>query len=100
MDRSEVLTLISYEYVKDLNGISHKSEIRKDVFVNVASVGHSEWFAGNREGLNPTYKFTMFGPDYDEQECVEYKGRKYSIYRTYITDNDFLELYVKKESGS
>jgi hypothetical protein len=37
----------------------------------------------------------MFGPDYNGERFLEYKGTVYTIYRTYITRNEIIELYCE-----
>lgn len=99
MDRSEVCFLITTTHTRDDNGIMQASETEQRVFCNVQSVSASEWFEGGRSGLNPAYRFTMFEPDYNGQEIVRFNGVRYSIYRTYHTKDNMIELYVQKEGG-
>ena len=75
------------------------SETRQRVFCNVQSVSTSEWFEGGRSGLNPVYRFTMFEPDYNGEEIVEFNGVRYAVYRTYHAKDNNIELYVQKEGG-
>lgn len=70
------------------------------VYCNVSSVTGSEWFEGGRNGLNPQYRFTMFAPDYEGEEVLEYNGERYAIYRTYVGQNETIELYTEKKKGN
>lgn len=99
MDRSEVVTLISVTNEKNAYGIESGTESRRDVFVNVQSVTRQEFFDAGQAGLQPQYVFVMFGPDYEGEKVVEYKGRRYSVYRTYARRDDNLELYVEERAG-
>lgn len=99
MDRSEVVTLISVAKEKNAYGIESGTESRRDVFVNVQSVTRQEFFDAGQAGLQPQYVFVMFGPDYEGEKVVEYKGRRYSVYRTYARRDDSLELYVEERAG-
>ena len=50
----------------------------------VDSVTRSEFFEAGRNGLNPEFVFRVFFGDYEGGErLVEYRGKRYSIYRTY-----------------
>lgn len=100
MDRSDVLTLISEVYTTDENGVQKATEKEKDVFCNVSSVTRAEWSEGGRLGLNPEYRFTMFAYDYAGEELCEYNGKRYTIYRTYRAQDDTVELYAERRSGS
>lgn len=99
MDRSEVITLIGVEKSKDKRGMPVTTEKRRDIFVNVRSVSMSEFFEAGQTGLQPQYQFTMFGPDYEGEKIVEYKGVRYAVYRTYRKSTDSLELYVESRAG-
>ena len=70
------------------------------MYCQVNSVTRSEFFEGGRVGLNPEYMITMFGPDYDGQEIIIYKGKRYAVYRTYQGRNDTIEIYVERKGGT
>lgn len=96
MDRSEVISLIKVTQYKDEYGMTEYTDSRRDVFVNVRSVTSQEFFEANQAGMQPQLEFIMFGPDYEGERIVEYKGERYKVYRTYIRTTDMLELYVEK----
>lgn len=94
-----MVTLISVTKEKNAYGIESGTESRRDVFVNVQSVTRQEFFDAGQAGLQPQYVFVMFGPDYEGEKIVEYKGKRYSVYRTYARKDDNLELYVEERAG-
>ena len=100
MDRSEVIKLVKKDYVKDENGVMQASETVRTVFCDIKSASASEWFEGGRNGLNPAYTMTMFEPDYNGEDVVIYNNVRYSVYRTYRSRNELLELHVQKEVGA
>lgn len=100
MDRSSVVTLISETYAPDAIGQMVATEKERDVFCNVQSVSQSEWFQGGQNGLNPEYKVTMFAPDYEGEKLVEFNGVRYGIYRTYVRQDELLELYLERKTGA
>lgn len=100
MDRSEVLTLIGTTRTQDEYGIWHEAPTRRDVFCQVNSVTRSEFFEAGRNGLNPEFMFSMFAGDYEGERVCEYRGQKYSIYRTYLGRNDVIELYAERKGGT
>ena len=99
MDRSDVITLIAETKTQDVYGVWRVSETTKPVFCNVSSVTANEFFEGGRNGLNPQYRMTMFNGDYEGERTLEYNGKRYAIYRTYLAKNDQLELYVERQGG-
>lgn len=100
MDRSAVLTLVSTTHIQDIYGVWRTVTQTRDIFCDVMSVSRDEFFEGGRNGLNPEYRFDVFGPDYEGETVCEYQGLRYAIYRTYQTRTDTLELYVQREGGT
>lgn len=100
MDRSDVINLIAVTRTQDEYGVWRKTETSRAVYCAVNSVSRTEYFEAGRNGLNPSYQLVMFAPDYQDEPIVEYKGKRYSVYRTYYAKNDQLELYVQREGGT
>lgn len=100
MDRSNILTLIATSHQQDAQGVWQVTEQRRDIFCDVMSVTRDEFFEGGRNGLNPEYRFDVFGPDYTGESICEFAGKRYAIYRTYHTRTDTLELYAQREGGT
>lgn len=99
MDRSTPIVLIAQEYSKDQYGVLKPTQTRRQVFASVNSVTATEFFEGGRNGLNPELRFTMFAPDYNGEDIVEYNGNMYAVYRTYLARTDILELYTERREG-
>lgn len=99
MDRSDIIYLLSYNQTKDSLGIWHKNITKRKVFCDVESVSRTEWFEGSRNGLNPSFRFTVFRYDYEGEEALEYNEKEYSIYRTYVDRNETIDLYAEDRKG-
>lgn len=99
MDRSNVIKLISETYTQDSIGQYTSIETKKQVYCDVRSVSRSEWFEAGRAGLQPSFVFVIFAPDYDGEKIVEFEGCRYGIYRTYVAKNEQIELYVEEKGG-
>lgn len=100
MDRSDVINLLEVAKAQDDYGQWIETTTKKQVYCRVESVRQSEFFEAGRNGLNPEYKFIIFFGDYNDEPMVEYNGKTYSVYRTYLTKTDKLELYVERKGGS
>lgn len=74
---SDVIKLINDTYTMNDYGVRERTETVSEVFCEVSSVSSSEWFEGNRAGLNPEYRFIVFFGDYDGQKSCEYNGMRY-----------------------
>lgn len=99
MDRSEVITLISVKKTKNEYGIETGTETERNVFADVKSITRQEFYDAGQNGIQPQYVFTMFGPDYEGEKIAVFRGKRYSVYRTYARKDDNLELYVEERAG-
>ena len=99
MDRSHEILLIKETREKDEYGVFRPVKTLRRVYCDVQSVTRAEFFEGGRNGLNPEYVMTMFFADYEGETIVEYKGKRYGVYRTYHARTDELELYVERKGG-
>lgn len=95
-----VIKLISYTQVKDEYGVPRKEYTAREVFCKVHSATRQEFFSGGRNGLNPSYEFTIFRGEYQGETIVEFEGQTYAVYRTYVESNDYIELYVERQGGT
>lgn len=100
MDRSDIVSLYADTITRDEYGINRKTTTVRQVFCKIDSVTRQEFFDAGREGLNPEYRITMFYGDYNGETVVGYKGRTYSVYRTYLAKTDIIELYVERQGGT
>lgn len=100
MDRTAVAYLVAETFQKDAYGVLQPTETRQKIYCNVSSVSMSEWFEGGRNGLNPELRLTTFSADYSGEKVVEYNGARYTVYRTYQTKNDTIELYCERREGN
>lgn len=99
MNISDVLNLISSTWTLDEYGVRRKTEISRQVYCEAHSVTQTEFFAGSQAGLKPDLRFTVFNADYANEEILEFHGVRYSIYRTYNANSDYIELYAQKAAG-
>ena len=99
MDRSDVIKLFTQSYAMDEIGQQIAAETAREVFCNVGSVSRAEWFDAGRNGMKPQYKVTMFAPDYAGETIAEYGGKRYGVYRTYLGQNETVELYLEQKGG-
>lgn len=100
MGMSTVAYLINETYTQNNKGVYEKTMDKRKVFPFVESVSGQEWFEGGRMGLNPQFRFTMFRYDYEDERIIEYEGKQYTIYRTYLKSNDEIQLYTELRKGN
>ncbi len=96
----DTIFLLATTYEKNKYGQDIPTNTKREVFCDRQSVSRNEFFNAGRNGLNPQYVFTVFKGEYQGEMTCEYNGLTYSIYRTYETDDDYIELYVERKGGT
>lgn len=99
MERDHVAVLIGVRYEEDKLSQLIPMETRREVFCTIGSVQQSEFFAAGRKGMRAQSRVKLFSGDYEGEELIEVDGVRYGIYRTYLDDNDQMELYLRKMGG-
>lgn len=100
MNRSAQITLLSTQKTQNDYGVWEETPVKHDVFCQVGSVTGAEFFEGGRNGLNPEFRMKLFFGDYNGEKMLIYNGNTYSIYRTFQSDTDIIELYVERKGGT
>lgn len=95
-----MITLVKSTYTMDEIGQQVETIATREVFAQVGSVYGAEWHRAGLNGIKPSYKFTMYDFEYNEEPTVIYEGIEYSVYRTYLSKNETIELYVEKKAGN
>lgn len=99
MKINDVLTLVSETFTVDEIGQRVPVETTTEVFCSIGSVTQSEFFAAGKAGLNAEYRADIFAGDYNGEKVAEFRGVRYGIYRTYLSDVDRIELYLERKAG-
>ena len=76
-----------------------REETKRTVFCTVRSVGQQEAYLAMGQGMNPEIRIAL-SHDFEyegEGEC-EVDGVRYEILRTYITEEDGIELTLQRVS--
>ena len=96
-----VIDLISTTYVKDKYGVEQPQDVSREVFCEIGSIIRAEFAAAGRNGLNPSYVFSVFAAEYKGERTVRFDGQGYAVYRTYNPpDSDYIELYCERQGGT
>lgn len=96
MVRADVLTLIS-EAPTAHGRFDTSTEIRRDVYCTVRSVGMREAYEAMSHGLRPELVFVLTHSfEYQDEKRCEFHGIPYTILRTYVTQADGIEITVER----
>ena len=98
---NDVLTLISRTPTKNRGPRAQViyTETKHDTVCEVLPVSRDEYFRGAQVGINPEHEFKVNPIEYNNEKIVEYRGRRFSIYRIYEASPDELELYCEYVPG-
>lgn len=101
MERLNDLTLVSETFTTDDIGQQIAAETARTLFCTVHSVTRQEWADASQKGLKPELMcFLSDSDDYQNEEIAELDGVRYFIYRTFMTDDGGIELYLRKDAGA
>lgn len=72
-------------------------ETRRTVFCTIRSIGQQEAYLALGQGLNPELKVTLAHDfEYEGERLCELDGVRYDILRTYVTEEDTIELTLQR----
>ena len=90
---NEVIYLLSTKINTNEVGDSIETIEKSMRFAKVKSIGQSEFYKAQAQGLKPEIKFVLADYlDYDNQEELVYNNFRYKILRTYRTDRNEIEI--------
>ena len=92
MMRADVIDLITENAAK--HGVhATVTETARTVYCTVQSVSRSEFYTAMNAGIQPEYVFKLeLAEDYQGERVVRYKGKKLKVIRTYMTEDDGIEI--------
>ena len=95
----EQIELISETYGKDEFGVDVVTESAKTVFARILSISGAEFFNAGNANIKPEFKMVVNADEYGGEKIITYSGQRYSVYRTYRSLENSLELYVERKEG-
>lgn len=90
---NEEVTLITPKYIEDEYGQQVQapdSEIT--LLCKTRSIGRQEYYMAGQNGLKPEVIIVIKGYEYDNQQELIYKNKRYYVERTYSTEFEEIEL--------
>lgn len=99
MIRNTTVNLIKKTYTPDEIGQQIPTETIKTVFCEIQSISQNEFFKAGQSGLKPQYKILIWGFEYSGEIAIELDGKKYSVYRTFLRNDEKIELYLTEKVG-
>ena len=73
------------------------TEEARTVFCTVQSVTRSEYYTALNAGIMPEFVFKLtLAEDYQRERFLRYKGQKFRVVRTYVTQDDGIEITAER----
>lgn len=96
MLRADVISLITE--TASAHGVhATVTETVREVMCTVRSVSRSEYYTALNAGIEPSLVFHLsLSDDYQDERIVRYRGKKYRVVRTYLTDGGGIEITVER----
>lgn len=96
MVRADVITLITEN--RTGHGVHETvSDTEREVMCTVESVQRSEYYNALNAGVTPEYVFKLaLADDYQNERLVKFRGQRFRVIRTYLTDDDGIEITVER----
>lgn len=86
---NEVIYLLSKQSTTNKVGDTIETTIKTPRFAELRSIGQSEFYQAQAQGLKPEIKFVLADYlDYDNQEEVAYNNFVYKVLRTFRNGNE------------
>ena len=73
----------------------------RKLYCEVRSISQNESYQARATGLNPEYKLRLSHTfEYKGEKLCDFRGRRYSIIRTYMDEKDGIELTIQRVEGN
>ena len=96
MLRADVIDLVTE--TRSGHGVHEAvTESARTVFCTVQSVTRNEYYTALNAGVTPEFVFRLaLAEDYQNERIVIWRGQKFRVVRTYVTEDDGIEITVER----
>lgn len=96
MLRADVIDLITEH--RSGHGVHEAvTDTARTVFCTVQSVTRNEYYTGLNAGVTPEFVFRLaLAEDYQNERIVVWRGQRFRVIRTYVTEDDGIEIMVER----
>jgi SPP1 family predicted phage head-tail adaptor len=95
----DACTLLSITSTKDELGQPIFQEKSYLVFCSKLSITRAEFNSAGQLGHKPDMILVVDSDSYEKEKLLEYQGKKYGIYKSFMRQDGFTELYVEVNAG-
>lgn len=94
-----MIKLIKNTITTDSVGNEIPTPTTTEVFAEIMSISQTEFFQASTTGLKPQLKVIIWEFDYDGETDVEVEAKIYVVYRTFLANEQKMELYLTAKVG-
>lgn len=100
MTWDEVVTLINNSnFIKDELNQRKSVQTKNKVFCNSLPVGRNDFYSAGQTGIKLQCILVVHSYEYNNEQEVEFEGRKLIVYRTYKKSIEETELHCIEKVG-
>jgi len=95
----DVCFLVSTEIVKDELHQDIEVEVEREVFCSVLNINQYEYASAIAAGRKPKNTFVVNYEDYNDENKIKYNNQSYTIYRTFVRADGYIECHCEVRIG-
>lgn len=100
MNKIANVKLISQNISYSEIGVPVSTSSTTELIGNFQTVSAQEFYRGGELGIKPEFIIKVWDAEYNGETLLEYDGKRYIIYRTYLASDGRRELYCQKDVGA
>ena len=100
---SDIAELVSFNLSQDAQGyefpppIGSEYETKTEIMCDFEDgVSRSEFYQSYKAGLQASATVTLWTIDYDGEKVVDFNGKRYSVIRSYVSEQDLTTLVLSE----
>lgn len=84
---------------KDELGQPIETETERQIFCSKLSITRAEFSTAGQLGHKPQIMFIVDSDEYDNELSLVYESKKYSIYKSFLRNDGYTEVYCEVKAG-
>lgn len=95
----DICELVTTEVYLDDNFVQKTREVKEEMYCSVTNVNQYEFRNAQASGNKPALTFIFNYDDYKDNSHLLYEGKKYTIYRTFVRQDGYIECHSEVKQG-
>lgn len=95
----DVCHLVSTKIITDDNFQKIPVPFEEEMFCSVLSINQFEFKNAQAAGNRPSRTFVFNYDDYNNEQKILYEGKMYTVYRTFVRSDGYIECHCEEKMG-